>query len=178
MSTGAKELVIVDYGVGNLQSLKRAFNFCGVEPVISEDPDVVAVADILVLPGVGSFEAGMRGLKLRGLTEVVKRVIKFQELPEKEKIPQVGWNSVLPSASVSWRGTIFNGLEKRCIVYFVHSYIFKPEDTQNVLGETIYGGLTFCSAVRKGNVYGTQFHPEKSGTVGLEILKNFVTLVN
>ena len=124
------------------------------------------------------FSRGFEFGEHEGLGIIKGSVIKFQELPEKEKIPQVGWNSVLPSASVSWRGTIFNGLEKRCIVYFVHSYIFKPEDTQNVLGETIYGGLTFCSAVRKGNVYGTQFHPEKSGTVGLEILKNFVTLVN
>ena len=209
------ELIIVDYGVGNLQSLRKAFATFGVEPLVSEDPEIIASAGRLVLPGVGSFEAGMRGLRLRGLLEVVKRhaaenkpllgiclgaqllfsrglefgeheglgiikgsVIKFPELPEKEKIPQVGWNRVLHPESVSWKGTVLHGLEQKCIVYFVHSYILKPEDTEQVLGETTYGGFTFCSAVRKGNVYGTQFHPEKSGTVGLEIVKNFVTLVN
>lgn len=208
------ELVIVDYGVGNLQSLKKAFASFGVEPLVSEDPEVIASAGRLVLPGVGSFEAGMRGLKLRGLLEVVKRhaaenkpllgiclgaqllfsrgfefgehegltiikgsVIKFQELPEREKIPQVGWNSVFLPASVSWKDTIFDSLEKKLTAYFVHSYIFKPEDKEDILGETVYGGLPFCSTVRKGNIYGTQFHPEKSGTVGLEILKNFVTLI-
>lgn len=207
-------ITIIDYGVGNLQSLKKAFNFLGVGPVITEDAAAIANADAVVLPGVGSFEAGMRGLKLRCLLDSVKEhaeknkpllgiclgaqlllrcgyefgmykglgiiegeVIRFPPLVENEKVPHIGWNTVKQPPGVSWNDTIFNSFENEPDVYFVHSYLLHPGGREHMLGRTVYGGYDFCSAVRRGNVYGVQFHPEKSGKVGLEILRNFVTLI-
>lgn len=207
-------IIIIDYGVGNLQSLKKAFYHVNVDARISGDPTDIENADALALPGVGSFEAGMRGLALRGLTAAVKtfaktgkpmlgiclgaqlllsrghefgvhdgldvipgEVVRFPELSAREKIPQVGWNKVMRPSGVTWRGTIFDSFEKEPDVYFVHSYVLKPENGEHILGTTIYGGFEFCSAIRSGRIFGTQFHPEKSGKAGLEIIKDFVTLV-
>lgn len=208
-------ITIVDYGVGNLQSLKKAFAFLGAEPLVTEDAEAIRCARALVLPGVGSFEAGMRGLKLRGLTDAVKEhakknkpllgiclgaqlllsrghefgvheglgviegeVVRFPSLADNEKVPQVGWNAFNCPEGVSWEGTIFDSFAKgEPDVYFVHSYILKPARREHIFGTTRYGGFEFCSAIRRGNVYGVQFHPEKSGKVGLHLLKNFVTLV-
>ena len=209
-----KSIVIVDYGVGNLQSLKKAFAHFGVEAKISEDANEIQKADALALPGVGSFEAGMRGLMARGLTSAVRtftetgkpmlgiclgaqlllsrghefgvhegldiipgEVVRLPKLAGNEKIPQVGWNTVLRPSGVAWDGTIFDSLQKEPEVYFVHSYILKPEKSEHILGTTVYGGHTFCSAIRKEQVYGVQFHPEKSGKAGLELIRNFVKLV-
>lgn len=198
------KITIVDYGVGNLFGLKRAFNFCGVDAVVSEDAETVLKSDAVVLPGVGSYEAGVRGLKVRGLVDAVKnfaaknkpmlgiclgaqlmlsqgeefgifeglgiipgKVIKFPELADKEKIPHVGWNKVKSPGGDMWNKDF----------YFVHSYILAPEKKENVFGLTTYGGLEFCSIVKHGNIYGCQFHPEKSGEAGLKIIKNFINLI-
>ena len=210
----SKRIVIIDYGVGNLQSLKKAFNFLGAESVVPEDAAAIAAADALVLPGVGAFAAGIRGLQMRGLTGAVKAfaksgkpmlgiclgaqillergyefgehkglgiipgmVVRFPKSAVKEKVPEVGWNRVEKPKGISWNGTIFNSLEKELIAYFVHSYIFESGKPENIFGNTTYGGYTFCSAIRSGNIYGTQFHPEKSGSAGLTILKNFLKIV-
>ncbi len=211
-----KSITIVDYGVGNLQSLKKAFAHVGADARVSEDAEEIRNAHAVVLPGVGSFEAGMRGLRLRGLIEAVKEfarsgksllgiclgaqllldrghefgvheglavmegeVVRFPPLSGNEKIPQVGWNAVRQPEGVSWKGTIFDSFANtEPDVYFVHSYILKPEKNEHILGATVYGGFKFASAIRRGRIFGTQFHPEKSGTAGLEIIKNFVTLVS
>ena len=207
-------LVIIDYGIGNLQSLKKAFNFLGEEPVVTEDAKVAEAADAIVLPGVGAFAAGMRGLHVRGLADTVKafaksgkpmlgiclgaqimfeagyefgahkglgiiqgKVIRFPESKVKEKIPEVGWNQVKKPKGVTWDGTLFDALENDLTAYFVHSYVFEPAKAENIFGGTAYGGYAFCSAIRAGNVYGTQFHPEKSGPTGLAILKNFLNVI-
>jgi glutamine amidotransferase len=208
------KIAIIDYGVGNLYSLVRAFNFLGTEAVISEDPKILDRADGVILPGVGSFEAGMRGLKIRGLTEVVKKiadknkpmlgiclgaqlmltegyefgvfrglniikgkVVRFPDLSDGEKIPHVGWNTIVPIKNGSWSNTILNSSKKNEQVYFTHSYILKPDFNTNILAETIYGNYTFCSAIKRGNIYGFQFHPEKSGKVGLKLIDSFIKLV-
>lgn len=207
------KIAIIDYGVGNLYSLSRAFKFFGVEAVVTEDAKILEQADGIVLPGVGSFEAGMRGLKVRGLTEEVKqiartnkpmlgiclgaqimfteghefgvfeglniikgKVVRFPVLAESEKIPHVGWNTISPDKTGSWSHTILDSSNNHDQVYFVHSYILKPESNENILALTTYGGYTFCSAVKERNIYGLQFHPEKSGMVGLKLVENFIRL--
>lgn len=205
------KITIIDYGVGNLSSLKRAFAFCGADAFISEDVGEILSSDAAVLPGVGSFEAGMRGLKLRGLVDAVKemaaadkpmlgiclgaqlmlskgyefgefeglgimsgKVVRFPELKENEKIPQIGWNGVSAPKGRSWENSILGNLPENFSVYFVHSYILAPDLPENIFGLTAYGGQEFCSIMKKGNIYASQFHPEKSGEVGLAILRNFI----
>ncbi|MEK7084796.1 MAG: imidazole glycerol phosphate synthase subunit HisH [Patescibacteria group bacterium] len=204
-------IVVVDYGVGNLYSLTKALRRFDATVVVSEEAGNIEKADGVILPGVGAFEAGMRGLLRRNLVDVVKakaaagtpllgiclgvqillteghefgifeglgiipgRVVHFPPLVDREKVPHVGWNAIAPLRGASWDGTIFDGMTGGEQVYFVHSYIMEPVDPSHCLAETVYGGHAFCSAVRKGNIFGTQFHPEKSGTVGAKILENFV----
>jgi imidazole glycerol-phosphate synthase subunit HisH len=95
----------------------------------------------------------------------------------KERIPHVGWNMIDEPEESRWRGTILNGLEAKSGVYFVHSFRAEPADPGDILSTTFYGGKHFCSSVHKGNIYGCQFHPEKSAAVGLRILENFVLLI-
>ncbi len=202
-------VVIIDYGVGNLHSLARAFRAVGANPIISSDPEMIKTAPRLVLPGVGAFAAGMHGLQERGLEAAVLAaaarnipilgiclgaqlllteghefgifkglnlipgtVERFPDLPEKEKIPHMGWNQITPASGKEWSDTILSGTEGK-ETYFLHSYILRPTDKQDCLSETTYGGYTFCSVVKKNNITGCQFHPEKSGEVGLEIIRNF-----
>lgn len=209
------KITIVDYGVGNLHSLKKAFKFFNVEVEISEDPEKVLLSNAIILPGVGSYEAGIRGLKVRGLDKAVKKfclsqkpvlgiclgaqlllsegsefgkfkgldvisgkVEKFSGLVHNEKIPQIGWNRVYAPNSVNWRGSIFEELPHDGFnAYFVHSYILVPESNENIFGLTSYDGKEFCSVVRKEKIFGCQFHPEKSGQLGLKIIKNFLDLI-
>ena len=209
------KITIIDYGVGNLQSLKKAFNFCGIEADVSEDAETILKSDAVILPGVGSYEAGMRGLKVRGLVGAVKHfayknkpmlgiclgaqlmlsegyefgifngldimpgnVERFSGLTDNEKIPQIGWNKVYMPKSASWQGTILDSIPEELLnVYFVHSYVLAPDKKENIFGFTTYGGLEFCSIVKHGNIYGCQFHPEKSGEIGLKIIKNFINII-
>lgn len=187
-----------------MQSLKRVFKFCGAVAEISEDADEILKSDAVVLPGVGSFEAGMRGLKVRGLVDAVKnlakserpilgiclgaqlllseghefgvfdglgiipgRVVGFPEWAGKEKIPHIGWNRVRSTGGDEWNQDF----------YFVHSYILEPSNPRHVFGLTTYGGHEFCSVIKTDNIYGCQFHPEKSGKAGLEIIKNFIDAI-
>ncbi|MFX0036481.1 MAG: imidazole glycerol phosphate synthase subunit HisH [Candidatus Hermodarchaeota archaeon] len=112
-----------------------------------------------------------------GLNIIKGSVVKFKSNSFiKEKgyvVPQIGWNNILPSKFQKWEGSILNGIKKSSEVYFVHSYYPALEEKQFILSETVYGGQKFCSSYKKGNVYGTQFHPEKSGEVGLRIIDSF-----
>lgn len=207
-------ITIVDYGVGNLASVAKAFMNFDVNVSISEDHNDIINADAIVLPGVGSFEAGMRGIKIRELFDSIKtfassskpilgiclgaqlllekgfefgvheglgliagNVVKFTELCEKEKIPHVGWNKLIVPENKNWKGTIISGINSGEQVYFVHSYILKPDRKEDILAMSEYGDLSFCSVVQNGNIYGCQFHPEKSGQVGLRIINNFINLI-
>lgn len=205
-------IAIIDYGVGNLHSLLRAFSSLGATAFITEDAEAIRGADGIVLPGVGAFASGMRGLEVRGLVGAVKdaakagkpllgiclgaqlllteghefgtfkgldlikgSVVKFPEMSE--KIPHIGWNTLAPTTPGGWEGTAFRSLKPNDRVYFVHSYILQPEDPKDVLSETTYGGHRFCSAVQRGRLIGCQFHPEKSGNVGLQILNDFLKMI-
>ena len=198
--------VIVDYGVGNLFSLQSSFAYIGEEVTVSGDPDVVAAADRLILPGVGAFSDAARKLRESGLDRVVKEraaagtplmgiclgmqmlfeksyeygeheglgLIKGSVRPLKDilptdlKVPHIGWNALSFGQN---RHPIFKDLNEGDHVYFVHSF-YGADCADSLIATTEYGA-TVTAAVGAGNVCGCQFHPEKSGKVGLAILKAF-----
>lgn len=199
-------IAIIDYGVGNLRSVEKAFQFIGCEAVVSSDKDFIKNADAVVLPGVGAFGDAMKSLENAGMVEVVKEVIRsgkpflgiclgmqllfeyseegdgkvkglgvfkgeIRQLPldMNLKVPHMGWNAIKARDNC----LLFKNLPSKPYVYFVHSYYLKAEERNIVAAETSYG-IEFDVAVESGNVYATQFHPEKSGEIGLTILKNFL----
>ncbi|MEY3206446.1 MAG: Imidazole glycerol phosphate synthase subunit HisH 1 [Planctomycetota bacterium] len=198
-------ITIVDYGSGNLRSVQKAFERLGATATITDDPNVVAAAERLVLPGVGAFGDAMRELDARGLVEPIQThvradrpffgicmglqllfetgweggrhaglgllegdVARFDIAPEL-KVPHMGWNTV------SWRGATAARppVADNGYFYFVHSYHAQPRDESIVAAVTDYGG-PFCSAVRRGRLFATQFHPEKSQRLGLDLLGSFL----
>ncbi|MCK9351783.1 MAG: imidazole glycerol phosphate synthase subunit HisH [Candidatus Pacebacteria bacterium] len=209
-------IAIIDYGLGNLYSLKKALGLFAETVIITSDPKIIAMADGIILPGVGAFQAGMREIEKRKLLEPIVRFSKtgkpmlgiclgaqimlskgfeFGEhqglglvrgnvkifpkfVSDSEKIPNIGWSEVSPAKKTKWKNTIMNGISDKSSVYFVHSYIMIPDNKTEILSEATCGDITFCAGVKKGNIYGTQFHPEKSGEVGLKIIENFVTIAN
>lgn len=204
------KLVVVDYESGNLRSVSRALESCGVTPLVTGDPRELPDADALVLPGVGAGPAAMAALEQRGLVQPLRDFAasgrpflgiclglqllldwtdeepgaaclgivagEVKRLPDGEngaslKIPHMGWNSV----ALSEQHPAFCGIESGSYFYFVHSYYARPEEGAGVVGATEYG-LPFCSVYARDNVVATQFHPEKSGPVGLRIYRNFVDM--
>jgi glutamine amidotransferase len=204
------EIVIIDYGMGNLRSAQKAFEKVGFSARLSSDPQVVAGADKLVLPGVGAFRDCIRNLREGGFVEPILahvaagrpllgicvglqllfseseefgrhqglgiipgKVVRFpagmRSGGEELKVPHMGWNTL----SIRRPSPILTGIAEQSFVYFVHSYYAVPDDPQLVAAETTYGDVTFCASVWKDNVMATQFHPEKSQAVGLEIVRNF-----
>jgi glutamine amidotransferase len=195
-------IVCVDYGLGNLSSVRNAFRAAGAHIVVTSDPEVIAQAYGVVLPGVGAASAGMEGLQARGLEDVVRRAgtsgrpliglclgmqLLFERSEEGDvaclgllpgtvrllrggvKVPHIGWNQVVQKgASDLWQDVPHDPY-----FYFVHSYVCEPAEPADVAGVTEYGGR-FCSAVARGVVWGTQFHPERSGRVGQQLIRNFV----
>jgi imidazole glycerol-phosphate synthase subunit HisH len=207
-------VTVVDYGVGNLHSVARALERCGATPVLADDGQAIERADRLLLPGVGAFGDGMRGLRERGLVDPILRFaasgrpllgicLGMQMLLERsfefghheglglipgsvvalpahdtdglaQRIPHIGWSALRPGApDRDWRGTVLDGVTPRGAVYFVHSFMAVPADPEHRLAETVYGGHPVVAAIAAGNVVGCQFHPEKSGQVGLDILARF-----
>lgn len=200
-------IAIIDYGAGNLQSVKKAFDFIGAESVITDNPEIINACDRILLPGVGSFGDAMDSMHKSGLVETVKQnalsgkpflgiclglQLLFEASEESPgvkglgifkgkikkfstdmglKIPHIGWNSL----EIKQKDTLFKNVPENSYVYFVHSYYLHAEDEEDVATVTNYG-IDFHSAVGKNNVFATQFHPEKSGDVGLQILKNFASM--
>jgi glutamine amidotransferase len=200
-------IAIIDYGVGNLFSVEKAFVKLGADVTVTSDEKIIAAADKIVLPGVGAFGDCMKNLNDSGLVPAIFNSIEAQkpllgicvglqvlfegseESPEAKglgifkgqvkkiqapglKIPHMGWNSLrfLPQKE---EVDLFQGLQASSYVYFVHSFQAVPEDKSIIAAVTEYGEQ-ITAAVAKGNVFATQFHPEKSGDVGLHILKNFI----
>lgn len=196
-------IAIIDYGAGNLQSVEKALRHLGCRCQITADPGELAAAQAAVLPGVGAFGDAMGQLRARGLEEPIRRFVSsgkpflgiclglqilFEEseespgvkglgllrgkvlrLPKESglKVPHIGWNSL----SVGKPGGLFAGVEGEPYVYFVHSYYLRAEE--DVVTATAEYGTTIHAAVQKGNLLACQFHPEKSGQVGLGLLENF-----
>lgn len=211
------KIAIIDYGVGNLYNIAKAFGKFTQNCVIIDNSSDLRAYDAIILPGVGAFKVGMNGLKKRGLFEEVKRfasfgrpilgiclgaqmllsrgyefgvfdgldiikgeTIHFSNLKDMKKyvnIPHIGWNEIKTPTNVSWNNTILDSIPKKANMYFAHSYILKPADEKNIFSMTDYEGVEFCSTIKEGNIYGCQFHPEKSGEFGLKIIQNFVNLI-
>lgn len=211
----SKLVTIVDYGIGNIFSVTRAFQHCGAEVLLTDNPRDIANASSLVLPGVGAFSNGMDGLRQRDLIEPLREyaasglpmlgiclgmqmlftestefgthagldIIEGKILPilpqvvdgAPLKVPHIGWGGLLPArGGTPWEGTILKDLDVGDSCYFVHSFMAVPDEQRYRLADTDYGDTRICAAVAKGNVYGCQFHPEKSGSVGLKIIRGFL----
>ena len=195
-----EQTVIVDYKAGNLTSVRLAFEALGAEAVVTSDPSAVRVAPRVVFPGVGAAASAMANLRALGLAEAVReaaatkpflgiclgmqilfehseedggvdllgvlpgRVRRFPNMPGC-KVPEIGWNQV--------RGLSVDGVPDGSEFYFVHSYY--AEKGPYTAGVTEYAGVEFTAAVRRGRLLATQFHPEKSGKLGLAVLKGFLS---
>ena len=195
-------IVIVDYGAGNLRSVQKAFEWLGHEAIVTADPQAVAGAPAVVFPGQGASPSAMAALERTGLASAIRGVITngtpffgvclglqllmewseegdtpclgvlpgtVRKLPQGLKVPHMGWNSV----RVRGAHPVFQGVPQESHFYFVHSYYAAPADDEPVIAITDYG-VEFCSVAAKGNLVATQFHPEKSGPLGLRLYDNFV----
>jgi glutamine amidotransferase len=200
-----KKIVIIDYGLGNLRSVRKGLEHAGADVIISSDPAEILDADGVILPGVGAFRDAMKNIQAlldtinnyvdtgkpmlgiclgqqilmseseegghtRGLDLIEGSVRRF---PHTElKVPHMGWNSI----GINRKHPFFEGIPDNTYVYFVHSY-YVDTAAGNTLASSEYGTKFAASVVNDaGNVIGTQFHPEKSGDMGLRMLRNFVNL--
>ena len=196
------DIAIIDYGVGNLRSVEKAFAATGNQAIVSGDERVLRKAKALVLPGVGAFAACMKALSARGIDALIREramegtpvlgvcvgmQMLFEESEEFGKtpglgllrgrvrrfaddlrVPCVGWNQI-------WQcrpHPLFANIKDQTFFYFVHSYYCEATDSDVVIGKTDYG-LPYTSVIAHGDVFGVQFHPEKSQAVGLQLLGNF-----
>ena len=204
--TSRPRVAVLDYGIGNLRSAQKALERVGADAVLTADARVAASADAVVLPGVGAFGACMNALRTAGLESVVHDSVArgvpfmgicvgmqmlFDSSAEDETATGLGiipgsvqWLSAdVPRPQMQWNqlnitkaDDLFSGLDERPWMYFVHSLHGVPTDSSDVAA-TVHYGETLNVAFRRGNVFATQFHPEKSATAGLQLLENFVKSV-
>jgi glutamine amidotransferase len=195
-------IAIVDYGAGNLKSVTNALDFLKVKYKVTDKVKDIEDADKIIFPGVGSLGDCMQSLKKKGLISVLKKEIGkkpylgiclglqvlFESSDESKsvkglsifkgkcrkfdgkglKVPQIGWNSIKIV-----KGKLLEGVKDNSYFYFVHSYYVEPLDDKIISVKTDYG-IEYCSGIVKDNIYAFQFHPERSGEIGLKILENFV----
>lgn len=204
-------IVIIDYGMGNLKSVKNALDFLGIESKVSSDVKEIKNANGLILPGVGAFpdamstieklsldkiikkevnngkpllgiclgmqllfEYGFEGAKRNGLGLLKGNVVRMKEDKKNNiKIPHIGWNNLIYNK----KDELFTSLEEGEFVYYVHSYFAEDYNEEDLIAYSEYGLNKIPGVVRCNNIMGAQFHPEKSGKVGLAILKNFGELI-
>lgn len=200
------QIVIVDYGMGNLNSVKKRLSQFGASSVVSSDPETVSKAGKLILPGVGHFQRAMRNLKDLGLIDVLNEAVLTRRTPIlgiclglqlmanhseegdaaglgwvdasvvrfqpgdtlKFKVPHVGWNQI----AISKGSALMRDIPDSSEFYFVHSYFLKPNTAADILNMTEYDHR-FASAIERDNIFGVQYHPEKSHEVGDRLLRNF-----
>jgi len=215
----SKSIALIDYGMGNLKSVRHAFEYFGADVELVEHGRQLNGHQLAILPGVGAFGDGMKELRERQFIEALKSHIesgkkifgiclgmqmlfesstefgfnqglgflrgKFEIIPKinqdggTNRVPFVGWSELEPQGDN--RATFSQGILKSITagsaVYFVHSYFLKCYEESNVIACTTYNGLKIPALVQRDNIFGCQFHPEKSGPVGLEIIKNLMKLI-
>lgn len=204
-----KSVVIINYGMGNVDSVKRAVEECGGRAVISHEKSDLGSATHIILPGVGNFQQGMDNLESghlsstlqeivldgkrpflgiclgmqllarkgweggerKGLGWIEGEVLKLFSSEKKFRIPHIGWNEVI----FEGKNQLFKGIPSGKDFYFVHSYHFVGCNREEIIGYTPYCG-SFISAVNRENIFGVQFHPEKSQNDGFQVIKNFLDI--
>ena len=208
------EVVVIDYGVGNLLSVQRGLEHCGARVVVTADCEKILAAQRVVLPGVGAFGNAMEALARLGLVAVIREIARRQTpllgiclgmqllleeseefgitaglglipghvLPipaqtisgQTQKIPHIGWSALQPSVtSGGWSETLLKDSCPGEAAYFVHSFMAVPTNPDHRIADCVYGGHLVPAAIGREHVTGCQFHPEKSGDVGLKILRRF-----
>jgi glutamine amidotransferase len=208
-----KKVTIIDYGMSNLLSISRAIEKVGALVNLTENPNEIAKAELLILPGVGAFYDGMHELTKRNIPEAigvfiktgkpflgiclgmqmmlgegteVKSTVGLGIIPGKvlplpktsamghiNTIPHIGW-APLNSTSEKYSTLLPN--EEASFMYFVHSFFASPDESKHSIASTIFSDIQFTSVINKDNAWGTQFHPEKSGEIGLKMLENFLNI--
>jgi len=213
----SRDVVLVDYGVGNLLSVARALEECGGNVVLTDDAAKIRRAERIVLPGVGAIGDCLRELRRRGLVEPILEFAhggrpmlgicvgmqvllevgeefgeheafgliagRVQAIPKTtaegkpHKIPHIGWTALaLPDGRNGWADTILEDVAPGATCYFLHSFTANPSRPESMLAVSDYNGRRVMAAVQAGNVYGVQFHPEKSGKIGLKIVARFLRM--
>jgi len=213
----APKVTLIDYGLGNLLSVRRGLEHCGADVTITSDVDQIIRSERVVLPGVGAFANGMDylirlgiddaiyelnqrstpllgiclGMQLlfseseefgltKGLGLIAGRVVSIPSLSVEKnplKVPFIGWSGLHPSENrVRWDETILRETPIGAEMYFVHSFMASPKSPDNRIADYLYGGNRISAVVSRENVIGCQFHPEKSGAYGLNVLKDFLLL--
>jgi glutamine amidotransferase len=211
-----KNVVIVDYGMGNLKSVQRGLEKVGASALVSSNPAIIANAERLILPGVGAFEDGMKGLGDAGVLDAVYDFVKtgnellgiclgmqmlldqseeygnhkglglisgdVKEIPKSyygdvvRKIPHIGWVRVEKPSHHDWKGSCLEDIKLGEYFYFVHSFMAVTKNKEDLLAQCKDEGAVVAAAIKKDNITGLQFHPEKSGEVGLKILHKFISM--
>lgn len=202
-------IAIIDYGMGNLKSVKIKMDRIGVNSIITSDPEEIKKSDRIILPGVGHFAKAVSEIKSRELWDLLSEQVLIKKKPVlgiclgmqlmakhseegdsegfgwidanvvrfkvsdsvRYKIPHMGWNTIKEIKE----STLFEMINFNSEFYFVHSYHIKCDDPNNILAETIYD-YSFTSVIQAGNIFGVQFHPEKSHDAGEVLLRNFANL--
>lgn len=213
------KVTILDYGMGNLLNVKRAFDFIDADVTVTESAQIAAAAERLVVPGVGAFSDSMNEVRSRGFDDAIRTFVatgrpflgicvgmqmlfdaseEFGEhaglgivpgrvvaVPDRSidgealRVPHIGWNKLVePAAGRSWDGSILSDYshDDAPSVYFVHSFVARPDRDEDRLADTVYGGNRLCASVQRDNVMATQFHPERSSDGGLGMLLTFIRL--
>jgi glutamine amidotransferase len=211
-------VTIVDYGMCNLLNVARAFEHCGANVTVTENPSAVGAAERLVVPGVGAFRDSMKEVTARGFGDAlrdfaqngrpmfgicvgmqilfeaseefgehvglgilpgrVRAIPALRQDGQPQRVPHIGWNHLVePESGRNWRDTLLDPVAgANPAVYFVHSFAATPAESSDRLADCIYGGHRLCAAVQRGNLMASQFHPERSGEVGLSITRRFLEL--
>lgn len=199
-------IAIIDYGTGNLRSIQKALEYLGFSVEITGDRKTIAGSDGIILPGVGAFPPAMEKLVSSGIDKTIYESVKLnkpilgiclgmqllfetgyevkkceglgllkgsvKKIKGNLKVPHMGWNKL----NIDKGSPLFKDIEEGSYVYFVHSFYAEPEERRNLIASTYYGS-SLTAAVCEGNIFGVQFHPEKSGKIGLGILKNFGEMI-